>query len=58
MAEMFTVDELRSLQERAESLAKEHESDAGLRAALQVLGEAAANLNQKLPGADPARGAS
>ena len=58
MAEMFSVKELRELQERAEELAHEHESDAGLRAALQVLGEAAANLNTKLPGADPARGAS
>ncbi len=44
MAEMFTQSELEELQRRAQELALEHESDASLRAALQLLGEAAGNL--------------
>ena len=41
---MFTQQELQELQQRAQDLAQEHESDASLRAALQLLGEAAGNL--------------
>ena len=44
MAELFTREELEELQQRAQELATEHESDASLRAALQLLGEAAGNL--------------
>lgn len=47
MAEPFTPDELESLRERAMALASE-DQDAGLRAALQLLGEAAANLIPKV----------
>ncbi len=41
---MFTQAELEELQERATELAHEYESDAGLRAALQLLAEAAGNV--------------
>jgi hypothetical protein len=44
VAEMFTQAELQELQQRAQDLAQEYESDASLRAALQLLGEAAGNL--------------
>ena len=44
VAEMFTQAELEELQQRAQDLSQEHESDASLRAALQLLGEAAGNL--------------
>ena len=44
VAELFTAEELEELQQRAQDLAFEHESDASLRAALQLLGEAAGNL--------------
>jgi hypothetical protein len=44
VAELFTQQELQELQQRAQELAQEHESDASLRAALQLLGEAAGNL--------------
>lgn len=49
MAEEFTHDELQELQQRAEKLASEHESDASLRTALQLFQEAAGNLQVKLP---------
>ena len=41
---MFTQAELEELQQRATELAQEHESDASLRAALQLLAEAAGNV--------------
>jgi hypothetical protein len=41
---MFTQSELEELQRRALDLAEENSTDAGLRAALQLLGEAAGNL--------------
>ncbi len=44
MAELFTRQELEELQQRAEELSQEHESDASLRTALQLFGEAAGNL--------------
>jgi hypothetical protein len=53
VAELFRQDELESISERAMELAHEHESDAGLRAALQLLGEAAGNLANKLPPMEP-----
>ena len=49
MAEPFTTEELDELARRANELAHEHESDAGLRTALLLLAEAAANLNAKIP---------
>ncbi|MBA3365886.1 MAG: hypothetical protein H0U03_08895 [Actinobacteria bacterium] len=52
MAELFTQEELESIQERANALATEQEGDAGLRAALQLLGEAAANLIPKVAAAE------
>ncbi len=48
MAELFTNQELTEIEQRAQQLAVEQE-DASLRTALQVLGEAAANLRVKLP---------
>ena len=48
MAEHFTQEELQQLADRANELATEQESDAGLRAALQLLAEAAANLIPKV----------
>ena len=47
----FTRDELESIHERAMD-ASQAEQDSSIRAALQVLGEAAANLAAKLPGAE------
>jgi hypothetical protein len=52
MAELWTQQELKQIEERALELAHEHESDAGLRTALQVFGEAAGNLALKLPPRD------
>ena len=55
----FTREELDSIHERATQNALEEE-DSSIRAALQVLGEAAANLKVKLPaeegGAPPSSG--
>jgi hypothetical protein len=48
VAEPFTPEELEALQQRANELALEQESDAGLRAALQLLAEAAGNLIPKV----------
>jgi hypothetical protein len=48
VAEPFTNDELEEIERRAMELASEQE-DAGMRTALQVLGEAAANLRIKTP---------
>jgi len=48
VAEPFTEDELKALEERALELAHEQESDASLRAALQLFAEAAANLAPKV----------
>ncbi len=45
----FSQEELNDIRERAASAATDAE-DASLRTALQVLGEAAANLSAKLPG--------
>ena len=51
MAEFpFSQEELNDIRERANEAATDAE-DASLRTALQVLGEAAANLSVKLPGA-------
>ena len=47
----FSHEELNDIRERATSAATDAD-DASLRAALQVLGEAAANLAIKLPGAE------
>jgi len=49
VAERFTSEELEELQQRATELALEQESDASMRTALQLLGEAAANLGAKIP---------
>ena len=51
MTEPFTREELAELSQRASKLAQEQD-DAGVRTALQVLGEAAANLGAKLPSGD------
>ncbi len=54
----FTREELEGIQERATQRALEEE-DSSIRTALQVLGEAAANLAVKLPaaeGAEPSSG--
>jgi hypothetical protein len=48
VAEPFTPEELRALQERADELALEQETDASLRTALQLLAEAAGNLIPKV----------
>jgi hypothetical protein len=48
MAEHFTQEELQEIQDRANELAREQESDPGLRAALQLLAEAAGNLIPKV----------
>ena len=49
MAELFTQEELQEIQDRAMELAHEQEQDASLRAALQLLAEAAGNLVPKIP---------
>ena len=49
MADLFTREELEQLQARASQLASEYEDDASLRAALQLLAEAAGNVVPKLP---------
>lgn len=51
MAELFTQEELEAIQKRASELATEREDDASLRTALQLLGEAAANLIPKIASA-------
>ena len=48
MADLFSQEELQEIERRAHELATEHESDAGLRAALQLLAEAAGNLIPKV----------
>ena len=48
LAEAFTEEELKALEARALELAHEQESDASLRAALQLFAEAAANLATKV----------
>ena len=48
MAELFTHQELEEIEQRSHALATEQD-DASLRTALQVLGEAAANLRAKVP---------
>ncbi|MDQ3993980.1 MAG: hypothetical protein M3265_04215 [Actinomycetota bacterium] len=53
MAEDFSVEELEELRDRAHALANA-EQDASLRAALQLLGEAADNLVPKVQAADRA----
>ncbi len=52
MADLFSQQELDEIQRRAEELASENESDAGLRAALQLFAEAARNLNAKVGAAE------
>ena len=51
MAEAFTVRELEELRDRAQELGRD-EDDASLRAALQLLGEAAHNLIPKVQAAE------
>ena len=51
MAENFSVDELEELRDRAHALATD-EQDASLRAALQLLAEAADNLVPKVQAAE------
>ena len=51
MAEPFTVEELEELRDRALELGSD-EADASLRAALQLLGEAADNLVPKVHAAE------
>jgi hypothetical protein len=46
--DQFTEDELKAIEKRALELAHEQESDASLRAALQLFAEAAANLATKV----------
>jgi hypothetical protein len=48
-AQNFTHDELEKIRDRAESLAHD-EADPSVRTALQLLGEAAANLAVKVSG--------
>jgi hypothetical protein len=50
VAELFTEEELGEIRDRAHELAREEE-DPGLRAALQLLGEAAENLIPKVSAA-------
>ena len=52
MADLFSQQELEAIQQRASELATQHEADAGLRAALQLLAEAAGNLIPKIPAAE------
>ena len=47
----FSQEELQEIRDRANGAATEVD-DASLRTALQVLGEAAANLAAKIPGGD------
>ncbi len=51
MAQNFNLDELEELRDRAHALATD-EQDASLRAALQLLGEAAENLIPKVQAAE------
>jgi hypothetical protein len=51
VAERFTQEELEALRDRAFSLAQEQEQDASLRAALQLLAEAAGNVAPKVASA-------
>jgi hypothetical protein len=55
VAELFTNEELAEIEQRAQQLAVEQE-DASMRTALQVLGEAAANLRAKVPAETGERG--
>jgi hypothetical protein len=48
MAELFTEEELKQIEDRAYELSQE-EDDPGLRDALQLLAEAARNVVPKLP---------
>jgi hypothetical protein len=48
VADQFSEDELKAIEKRAAELAHEQESDASLRAALQLFAEAAANLATKV----------
>jgi hypothetical protein len=52
VAELFSRQELEDISERANDLASENESDPGLRAALQLFAEAAANLSAKVGAAE------
>ena len=48
MEVLFTREEVEEIRDRAFALAAEYESDASLRAALQLFGEAADNLVPKV----------
>jgi hypothetical protein len=54
MPEQFTARELEELRDRAHELARDEE-DPGVRAALQLLGEAADNLVPKVQAAEGGR---
>lgn len=49
MADLFTREELKQIEERAYELSQEHGDDPSLREALQLLAEAARNVQPKLP---------
>ncbi len=54
MADQFTAEELQEVERRAHALSTAQETEAGMRAALQLLAEAAGNVASKLPPADEA----
>jgi hypothetical protein len=49
VAELFTHEELKELEKRAYELAQEYDDDPSLRQALQLLAEAAGNVQPRLP---------
>ena len=49
MADLFTHEELKELEDRAYELAQQHDDDPSLRQALQLLAEAARNVQPRLP---------
>ena len=48
----FTQEELVEIERRARELSTAHDTDAGMRAALQLLAEAAGNVASKLTASD------
>ena len=54
MPDSFTREELDDIERRARELSTEPETDAGLRAALQLLAEAAANVGSRIAPGDAA----
>jgi hypothetical protein len=49
VAELFTREELKQIEDRAYELSQQHDDDPSLREALQLLAEAARNVQPKLP---------